>query len=315
MPANKLFTRVQLWSPNLYPINPLRTFPSCFEKMSFNIVTSISDYRRGFGLDDLIYWHLIDTFPYYRQLQRYRWSTHFTVHRYTCTRVFSHHYSFPSNGFITVSLSPEVFFAQYNSFLAISTQSPSSAISTTLPNYRQLTQMNSSPIGFSQLLTTNSSSWTLLYNHFSRTTQKKTASVVKEVCLPIRSLAMDINADHIDNSLSIVEACLPSRCLETGCITPFFYCCMRVLLSNGCLSGSTILAWGKYGTILYSTLSQSLPRSLLFSGIPNKKATLLILKSRGWFVEHIINSFILNSSVSCRRMDTFLVQYNRYSSQ
>jgi hypothetical protein len=25
------------------------------------------------------------------------------------------------------------------------------------------------------------------------------------------------------------EVCLPSRCLETGCITPLFYCCVGVM--------------------------------------------------------------------------------------
>jgi hypothetical protein len=29
--------------------------------------------------------------------------------------------------------------------------------------------------------------------------------------------------------------CLPSQCLEKGCITPLFYCCMRVIPVNGCL--------------------------------------------------------------------------------
>jgi hypothetical protein len=39
--------------------------------------------------------------------------------------------------------------------------------------------------------------------------------------------------------------CLSSRCLETGCITPLFYCCVRVLLSNGCFCCSTVLARSK----------------------------------------------------------------------
>jgi hypothetical protein len=48
-------------------------------------------YKMGFGLDDWIYWHLIHSTRYYRQLQRYRWSTHFTLHRYTRTRFLSLH--------------------------------------------------------------------------------------------------------------------------------------------------------------------------------------------------------------------------------
>jgi hypothetical protein len=38
-----------------------------------------------------VYWPLIHTTRNYRQLQRYRWSTHFTVHRYKRTRVLSLH--------------------------------------------------------------------------------------------------------------------------------------------------------------------------------------------------------------------------------
>jgi hypothetical protein len=44
------------------------------------------------------------------------------------------------------------------------------------------------------------------------------------------------------------EVCLPSRCLEAGCITPSFHFCVRVSLSNGCFCGSTVLAWNKYAT-------------------------------------------------------------------
>jgi hypothetical protein len=39
--------------------------------------------------------------------------------------------------------------------------------------------------------------------------------------------------DRIENTVSnnnsiVVEACLPIRCLETGCITQLFHCCVRV---------------------------------------------------------------------------------------
>jgi hypothetical protein len=62
-------------------------------------------YKMGFGLDDWIYCNLyIYTIRVYRQLQRYRYSTHFPVHSYTRTRVLSLHLSYPGNGFITVSL-------------------------------------------------------------------------------------------------------------------------------------------------------------------------------------------------------------------
>jgi hypothetical protein len=47
-------------------------------------------YKTGFGLVDWIYWHLIHSTRNYRQ-QSYRYATHFTVHRYTRTRVLSLH--------------------------------------------------------------------------------------------------------------------------------------------------------------------------------------------------------------------------------
>jgi hypothetical protein len=49
------------------------------------------DLLTGFGLDDSIYWHPIHTTRNYEQLQRYRRSTYFTVHRYTHTSVLSLH--------------------------------------------------------------------------------------------------------------------------------------------------------------------------------------------------------------------------------
>jgi hypothetical protein len=52
------------------------------------------------------------------------------------------------------------------------------------------------------------------------------------------------------------EVFLPSRCLETGCITPLFYCCLRVLLSNRYLCGSTVRAWSRYATIHLFTLPE-----------------------------------------------------------
>jgi hypothetical protein len=55
-------------------------------------VTHISNYRRGFGLGDSIYCALyIYKIWGYRQLQCYRYFTHFTVHRCTRTRFLSLH--------------------------------------------------------------------------------------------------------------------------------------------------------------------------------------------------------------------------------
>jgi hypothetical protein len=61
--------------------------------------------------------------------------THITVCRYISTRVLE---SYPGNGFLTVSLSfqitYQVYFALPNSFLAIFSQSPWTAIPRTRPN-------------------------------------------------------------------------------------------------------------------------------------------------------------------------------------
>jgi hypothetical protein len=105
-------------------------------------------------------------------------STHFTVHRYTRTRVLFLQKSHPGNGFITVSLSlqitHEVFFSPPNSFLAISSQSPWTAISRTRPNYWQLTQMNLLQL----LTTTNCSLGTSRYIVSGRTPRKTPSSIV-----------------------------------------------------------------------------------------------------------------------------------------
>jgi hypothetical protein len=78
-------------------------------------------YKTGSGLDDLICCTLYIHNSGLQAIQRSRWSTHFTVHRYTCTRVLCFHKSYPGNGFIslTVNFTHEVFFALPNFFLAM----------------------------------------------------------------------------------------------------------------------------------------------------------------------------------------------------
>jgi hypothetical protein len=51
--------------------------------------------------------------------------------------------------------------------------------------------------------------------------------------------------------IAYAEVRLPSRCLETGCITQLFSCCDHALFSNGCSCGSTVLARSKYATIFW----------------------------------------------------------------
>jgi hypothetical protein len=70
-------------------------------------------------------------------------------------------------------------------------------------------------------------------------------------------LAAQKTASLLLRAFTYVKMCLLSHCLETGCITPLFYCCVRVLLSNGCFSGSIVLAWSKYTTV--HTLDDKVP--------------------------------------------------------
>jgi hypothetical protein len=92
-------------------------------------------YKTGFGLNGWIYWILeIHTTRDYRQLQRYRYSIQFPVHRYTRTRILSLHYSYPGNGFIADSLSlqiaHDVFFAPLNSLCFSYSATLNSEVST-----------------------------------------------------------------------------------------------------------------------------------------------------------------------------------------
>jgi hypothetical protein len=120
-----------------------------------------------------------------------RYSTHFPVHRYTRTRVLSLHLSYPDNGFITVSLSlrltHEVFLAQSNYFLAISSQSPSIAISRTRSNSLPSRLLPSTPSYYYSKRPSSP-----FYNPSAWTPRKTRSSVVKEECLHLRYLAMDV---------------------------------------------------------------------------------------------------------------------------
>jgi hypothetical protein len=80
-------------------------------------------YKTGFGRDDWIYYTLYIHNSGLQAIQRYRYSTHFAIHRCTRTRILSHHYSYPGNGLITVSLSLrityEVFLSSLLTFLPL----------------------------------------------------------------------------------------------------------------------------------------------------------------------------------------------------
>jgi hypothetical protein len=129
-----------------------------------------------FGLDDWIYWYVIHSHKSGLQvIQRYRRLTHFTAHRCIRTRILSLHKPYPGNGFITISLSfqitHEVFLAQPNSFLAISSQSSSTAISRTRTNS----------------IYVRSSLYSL-----ARTPRKTPFSIINDACLLVRYLAIKV---------------------------------------------------------------------------------------------------------------------------
>jgi hypothetical protein len=98
---------------------------------------------------------------------------------------------------------------------------------------------------------------------------------------------------HVTWSLSTVVwrhclggVCLPSRCLETGCIIPLFYCYVRVLHSNGCSCGLTFLAWSKYATVFLRPSTQQFLIKIY-------KYWLFTLKSENlktWHVSNLIGS-------------------------
>jgi hypothetical protein len=63
------------------------------------------------------------------------------------------------------------------------------------------------------------------------------------------------DADHIENTSAVLlrgtqqpdllfraGTCLPNSCPERDCITPLFYCCEHISLSNGYFCRSTVLA-------------------------------------------------------------------------
>jgi hypothetical protein len=76
--------------PILRQTNPVHTFPPYF-----SIIILIMS-RVGGGC--------VTYTTGLQAIERYRWSTHFTVHRYTRTRVLSVHYPSPGNGFISLTV-------------------------------------------------------------------------------------------------------------------------------------------------------------------------------------------------------------------
>jgi hypothetical protein len=75
---------------------------------------------------------------------------------------------------------------------------------------------------------------------------ENTAYIVDESCLLLDCIAIDV---LLFRAVTSAGTCFSRSCLATRWSNPLFHCCVRVLLSNGCFCGSTVLAWSKYVTI------------------------------------------------------------------
>jgi hypothetical protein len=106
-----------------------------------------------------------------------------------------------------------VFFPPPNSFLAISSQLPWTAISKTRPNSWQLTQINSSATELSQRLKTHSNHHLCPFITPRHGPQRKHSLYCYRSGLLIRCLAIDV---LFLRALARVGICLLSRCLAKG---------------------------------------------------------------------------------------------------
>jgi hypothetical protein len=101
-----------------------------------------------------------------------------------------------------------------------------------------------------------------LYSHDTDYAEN-TSHVIAKHCWCVMSLRMRKLHRHKGNTAAVFlynatayeEVCLPSHFLETCCIAQIFFCCLRILLSNGCFYGSTVLALSKYAAV--STVRRS----------------------------------------------------------
>jgi hypothetical protein len=99
---------------------------------------------------------------------------------------------------LQLQITHEVFLSQSESFIAISSQSPWTAIFRTRPNSWQ-------QLSVSLLTRLNTSLQPLCTDH-----AENTASILKEACLLIRCLGVDV---LLLRALAPAAMCLPSRCL------------------------------------------------------------------------------------------------------
>jgi hypothetical protein len=160
-------------------------------------------YKTGFGFDDWIYWHLIHsqlgTTGNCRAIANFH-TLQFTVTHALGFSVFAScilttdlwqsHYHFKSHMKSSLhSLFPSCHYSRLRSIPLLPSLYPG-----------KLSSRNST---FHSLLL----SWIILYNHTARTPRNTPYCILFYVCLPHHCIATV--ADNIENSLSIVEACLP----------------------------------------------------------------------------------------------------------
>jgi hypothetical protein len=158
-------------------------------------------YKPGLGLVNWIYTHNSEL----QAIQRYCWSTHFTVHRYTRTRVLSLHQSWQRiYNRLSLQVTHEVF-SQRNSFLAIILQLPNQ-FNSSAPKLISK-QAGISKLDSTRLLLLNLN---FLYNHFARTTQK-TQLIFGRASLQRRCITTEVARFLL--AYSSQREYLPSRCL------------------------------------------------------------------------------------------------------
>jgi hypothetical protein len=173
-------------------------------------------YKTGsVGLDDWIYWHFIHTTRGYRQYSAI--ADVRTVHRYTRTRILSLHWSYPCNGFISVTVTSNHtwsilytanFFLSFH-YSATAKSEDSTEFNSSAPRLLPW-QAGVSELYSTQFYAATASFGNLSYIHFARTTQK-TQPLYCWQGLFTRLLHSNGRYSFVACVFVAAEMCLPSR--------------------------------------------------------------------------------------------------------
>jgi hypothetical protein len=202
---------------------------TCFYPLMGRQVGLYMTCKMGFGLGEL---DLLTPYSHnsgLQAIQRYRWSTHFTVHRHRRTREKSSLVVSWQRIYNILTITSNhtwslLFTAQFLSchYSAIANSEDSTQFNSSAP---KLISWQAGISEFDQL------SWTLLYNHFARTTQKTQHIYCWE--------GIFIAPLHSNGSYSIVAylfvsagLCLPSCCLAMDVYFWLHYSGFRVSCHN-----------------------------------------------------------------------------------